>query len=182
MATRYQYYNSGDDASASIGYDSGKGALAQTFTPALAHRITSVKLKLYRAGSPGTMNVSIRATSGGVPTGGDLCLGTINGNSLTTSTGGAWYEIPLSGYDLQAGVKYAIVCICPNGDYGNVVYWRMDNSSPTYSGGNYCTSANGGVGWSQVTTRDFMFEDWGEEIVLPAAGGGPGLLIAQGVL
>ncbi|GAJ19661.1 unnamed protein product [marine sediment metagenome] len=55
----------------------------QGFIPATTHKITSVKLKLWKEGSPGTVTISIRATDGrGHPTGGDLCSGTINGNTI----------------------------------------------------------------------------------------------------
>jgi hypothetical protein len=59
-ATLYEYYNTGDDASLFL---YGIYWKAQTFTPLAPHKITSVKLKLYKAiGSPGTVTVSIRAT------------------------------------------------------------------------------------------------------------------------
>ena len=75
----YEYYNTGDDAS---GRAYGNEWRAQTFTPSVSFNITSVKLKLFREGNPGTVTVSIRATSGGVPTGSDLCWGTTNGSTL----------------------------------------------------------------------------------------------------
>lgn len=160
MATLYEYYNTGDDGA----YDEyGVYWSAQTFTPSTAHKITSVKLKLYRVGSPGTITVGIRATSSGLPTGADLCSGTINGNTLTTDTAGAWYEITLgAGYDLSASTKYAIVVRALDGWSGNEPYWRYDSTSPTYAGGSFVYSENSGGSWSAVTGNDFMFEEWGE--------------------
>jgi hypothetical protein len=80
-ASIYEYYNTGDTSVASIYGDIWD---AQTFTPSVAHTITSVKLKLYRIGNgPGTITVGIRATDvDGLPTGSDLCSGTTDGNSL----------------------------------------------------------------------------------------------------
>jgi hypothetical protein len=158
MATLYEYYNSGDDSN--IGFY-GAYWFAQTFTPEEAHKITSVKLKLFRLGSPGTITVSIRATDGsGHPTGWDLCSGTIDGNTLTTSAIGAWYEITLGdGYDLAASTKYAIIVRATSGNGSNKLYWRYDGSSPTYTGGNYEVYIGG---WSGDTAKDLMFEDWGE--------------------
>jgi hypothetical protein len=160
MATLYEYFNTGDD---DYWGNSGNAWNAQTLTPATAHKITSVKLKLYRVGSPGTLTVSIRATDGsGHPTGADLCSGTIDGNSLTTDTAGEWYEITLgAGYDLSASTKYAIVIRAPSGDAMNRVRWRCDSSSPDYAGGCREESINGGATWTTRTASDFMFEDWG---------------------
>ena len=84
MATLYEYLNTGDNDSGSV-----YGAVwnSQSFTPTIAHIITSIKLLLYRIGSPGTLTVSIRATDGsGHPTGADLVSGTTDGATLTTTT------------------------------------------------------------------------------------------------
>jgi len=167
----YESYNTGDDSNNNM---YGSNWYAQTFTPSVAHKIASVKLKLYRSGSPGTVTVSIRATDGnGHPTGSDLCSSTINGDTLTTSSSGAWYEITLgSGYDLSAGTKYAIVVRSPNGNWSNRLYWRRDRSSPTYAGGCRESSTNNGSTWSSSTTRDMMFEEWGNRapVATPQSG------------
>lgn len=171
--TLYEYYNTGDDDYYSI-YDTTWRA--QTFTvgtvgPNSDHDITSVKLKLFRLGSPGTLTVSIRATDAdGHPTGDDLTSGTINGNTLTTDTAGAWYEISLTAYTLSAGTKYAIVARAPDGDTSNRVRWRADTTDPTYTGGNLETSTNAGISWTADTTVDLMFEE--HSTTAPPAGGG----------
>jgi hypothetical protein len=146
-STLYEYYNTGDD--------DGVGAFGttwwtQTFTVgASAHTVTSVKLKLYRVGTPGTFVVSIRATDeDGYPTGSDLTSGTIDGNALTTSTTGSWYEITVTEYVLSANTKYAIVCRAPNGDSSNQVVLRRDASDPTYEGGSNGASYDGGSSWA----------------------------------
>ncbi|GAI89417.1 unnamed protein product, partial [marine sediment metagenome] len=161
MATLYEYYITGDDTNAFI---CETYWLAQTFTPSIAHKITSVKLKLYRTGLPGTGTISIKATDGaGHPTGGDLCSGTIDGNTLTTNAAGAWYEITLgAGYDLNADTKYAIVVRITGGSTSNCIRWRCDETSPTYTPGCFEVSDNSGSSWTSNTGIDFMFEDWGE--------------------
>ena len=160
-ATLYEYYNTGDDFS---GYVRGANWSAQTFTPSVAHKITSVKLKLYRLGNPGTVTVSIKATDGsGHPTGTDLCSGTIDGNTLTPTSPGLWYEITLgAGYNLAANTKYAIVVRATAGSSGNEVEWRADSSSPAYASGNCELSTNSGSSWTRYTAYDYMFEEWGE--------------------
>ncbi|GAH21280.1 unnamed protein product, partial [marine sediment metagenome] len=81
----------------------------------VSHKITKVKLKLYRVGSPGTATVSIRATSGLHPTGSDLCSGTTNGDTLPEGSPYEWREITLGdGANLASGTKYAIVIRAPS--------------------------------------------------------------------
>ena len=161
MSTLYEYYNTGDSSYRII---RGSNWRAQTFTPANAHTITSVKLLLYRAGSPGTVTVSIRDTDGSShPNGEDLCSGTTNGNLLTEDTGGLWYEITLgAGSNLNADTKYAIVIRAPSGDVSNSVRCRFDSSSPTYDGGSEEYSSNSGSSWTTYLGGDLMFEEWGD--------------------
>jgi len=80
-----------------------------------------------------------------------------------------WREITLGdGAELLAGTKYAIVLRAGSGSsYGdnNYLLWRMNNSSPTYSGGSFGScSVSGGTesGWSMSEANDFMFEEWGD--------------------
>jgi len=164
-AGSYEYYNTGDDASDDV---YGSGWAAQTFTVNAAHTVTSVKLKLYRIGSPGTVTVSIRATSGLHPTGVDLTAGTINGNTLTTDAAGAWYTITLTEYTLSASTKYAIVVRALSGNDSNISYWRYDGSSPTYAGGNVEWSNLWGEDWKSYTTQDYLFEVWGNPYTFSA--------------
>ncbi len=159
MSTKYEYYD--------IGYDGSYPAygavwLAQTFIPQIAHTITSVKLKLYRIGSLGTTTVGIRATSGGHPTGADLCSGTYDGDLITDSGAGDWYEITLgTGVSLTQDTKYAIVLDARNSVGGGALQWRRDASDPTYANGNMERSTDSGVNWTSYTGTDFYFEEWG---------------------
>jgi len=167
MATRYEYYTTGDTDAWLV---FGVRLEAQTFTPSIAHKITSVKLKLYRIGLPGTLTVSIRATNGsGHPTGADLCSGTTNGNTLPHGVPAEWREITLgAGYNLSAGIKYAIVATAPSGNLSNCAYWRGDYTNPTYWKG--CRENKyGAEDWISYTDIDLMFEEWGEAIVTETA-------------
>jgi len=164
VAIRFEYYNTGQDSQNAF---YGINWLAQTFTPSIAHKIISVKLKLRRAASgyPGTITVGIRNTDeSGQPTGDDLCAGTTDGDTLTTDQGGEWREITIDNeYNLIIGVKYAIVIRAPDGSGVHSADWKADASSPTYSGGCIEKSYNSGSSWSTDSSRDFMFEDWGEK-------------------
>jgi hypothetical protein len=164
---RYEYYNTGDD----LAYSEICGNLwwkAQTFTPTTTHKITKVKLKMYKMGNLGTLNAGVRATdTNGHPTGQDLCSGTIDANTFTTDTNGQWYEIGLGGgCNLSANTKYAVVIRVPNCTYPNSVAWRFDGSSATYSSGNIEITYDGGSSWTCCASYawDFMFEEWGEPI------------------
>lgn len=161
--TLYEYYNTGDNTASTAYSNYWTG---QTFTPAIAHKNTSVKLKLYKVGSPGTITASIRATDGeGHPTGEDLCSGTTDGNTLTEDTSGEWREITLGdGYNLNADTKYAIVVRALDGTSSHFLRWRLDSTDPTYAGGASEYSDNSGVDWSTTLTYDKMFEEWGEAL------------------
>ncbi len=167
--TRFEYYITGDDGFGqilSVDLVDDQYWAAQTFTPAISHTITNVNLLLYRANSPGTITVSIKATAAGVPSGADLISGTTDGNTLTTNTAGEWRTISLgSGISLTSGTQYAIVVREAGGTIQDIVRWRSDNSSPGYAGGSYVTSADSGSTWTANTSRDFMFEEWSPAIV-----------------
>lgn len=162
MPTLYEYYTTAPDSYTAV-YDVNWSA--QTFTPAIAHTITSVKLKLFRtAGGPGVITVSIKATDGTYPTGGDLCSGTTDGNTLPTASPGEWREITLgAGSILSAGVKYAIVVRALTADSFNYLKWEV-NSAAGYAAGAWVRSLDSGINWSIPGAYDCMFEDWGEPL------------------
>jgi len=165
MATKYEYYITGDDGGEGVfGAERWRG---QTFTPSTAHKITSVKLKLYRNGSPGTITVSIQGTSNGLPDDNDLCSGTTNGNTLPESWPNfEWREITLGvGTNLAADTQYAIVVKAPDGDIDNTLTWYVDQSDPTYAGGTVVRTNAGAGNWLSDSSKDAMFEDWGEPLV-----------------
>jgi len=160
-STLYEHYTTGDDTR---DYTYQDGRCGQTFTPLVSHRITSVKLKLYRVGSPGIVHVEIQTTDvDGVPTGTVLCNGSTDGNTLPIGSPYEWREITLGdGDNLNAATKYAIVIYIPNGDISNCIHWRR-NSSGTYTRGQYCwiSSSVGGEWHMSLPASDMMFEEWG---------------------
>lgn len=143
---------------------------AQTFTVGntganVNHYITKLKLKLQRLGSPGNITISIRATAGGLPTGGDLTAVTINGNTLPEYPG-EWIEITLPPYLLYADTQYAIVVRAPGspGSGNEICWWRIPYS--TYTGGRYLESIfTSGATWEEGSCPncDFLFEEYGYE-------------------
>jgi hypothetical protein len=128
---------------------------AQTFTASESYDISTVTLRLWRSGTPDTVTVSIRETSGNKPTGEDLCYGTRNGNEFIDQSieYGTWYDFELnSPYSLTESTVYAIVIRATDTRF----YWAKDTSG-TYSGGRMCYSTNSGSSWGAISSQDFMF-------------------------
>ena len=154
MATRFEFLDAGDDTAFSI---AGADVACQTFTPQITHTITSVKIYVYATADPGMVAVSIRATAGHLPIGGDLATGSIDGSTI----GGvkAWHEIELTPYEVSAEVEYAIVVNPP----ADGLVWRAD-SDDGYARGQAGLDEGGG-GWATFAAYDDLFEEWGEPLV-----------------
>ena len=154
----------------------------QTFTASSSYKITSVELKLYRMGSPGTLTVGIYATSGDLPTGTALCSGTTDGDTLPTGSPYEWREITLgAGFQLTQDVKYAIALSAPGGSLFNWVYWRYRPTSgeeycvdDTYSRGYALWSNDSGSSWNSYSPWDFYFVIYGI-----SGGAEPGFLLME---
>jgi uncharacterized repeat protein (TIGR01451 family) len=126
----------------------------QTFTPAVTGLLTKADVNLFCSGCTGTtpdLTLSVRATSAGLPTGGDLASATITGfanggvNAFFTATFGA----PAT---LTAGTTYALV-IRPtaNPSPGTYALTRSGTSTvgaDVYAGGTRVAGATSGTVWS----------------------------------
>ena len=165
----------------------GTNWVGQSFAPSVTHVLTKIVLRAALFGgndTPGTVTVSVRATTAGLPSGADLDSATFDGNSLPS---GSWaageaaetdyqtIEIAFTGaIILTAGIVYAIVIRAPSGDQFNSVTFRRSDSATEpnpYTGGAAKYSGDSGVTWSSTswtgdTNADFRFEEWG------IAGGG----------
>lgn len=153
MATKYEYYDTGDDGTSLV---SATKWNAQTFTPLASHTIASVKLCFEVANYARSITVSIRATNGdGKPTGADLC----SGNADIPVSNPNWITILLgAGYNLFAGIKYAIL-LRQNGG-GNWPGWRYATVGD-YPRGAFYYSNDSGVTWiGPYSTWDQLFEEW----------------------
>lgn len=150
------YYKLNDDHEVSV---RGTSWNTQTFKASQTYTTTGVKVKLWRVGMPGTVTVSIRATSAGKPTGADLAVGTTDGDTLSDSPTGSWREITFAATtNLTSGTTYAVVLRALSGWIGNSINWRHDSSSPAYSNGSYGGSSDSGSNWIMKTSYDLMFE------------------------
>lgn len=153
------YWNTGDD---DVHYVSTAIKAAQIFKTSAAYTIASVKLKLYKVGTPGEFTVSIQGVDGdGLPDDTDLCSGTYNGNSLGGADG-VFVEITFTvPAQLSNATTYAIVVGLVN---ANAVYWR-DEASSDYTDGNGAQWASG-TGWV-AKSWDSMFETYGTASATP---------------
>ena len=143
--------------------------VAETFAVgSTAHTVTSIKVKLYQTGTspdlPGTGTISIKAVDGNNhPTGSDLTSASVDGNSLTTDTAGAWYTYAVSEITLSANTNYSIVLRFPSATSNNQGPWCLQDPS-SYSYGTFHHSNDGGSTWLKYTTGDTAFEIWGNPI------------------
>lgn len=159
MDILYESYEN-DDHHATV---YGRFWCAQIFTSPAIHTITSVQLKLYRAGLPGMFDVGIYAIDkDGHPdiSGGALCSGSIQGNDFGFALAGTWREIILgNGAVLAANKKYAIVYRVLNGDVGNKCGARIETIG-AYTDGYWDYSDDDGDSWS-ILNYDLIFREYG---------------------
>ena len=149
------YYITGATGSA---FNYGAVYKCQTFTASDSYTSSGVKLQLRKIGAPGTVTITLKATTGGKPTGDALATGTTDGNSLPTDGTGEWRQIEwASNFSIVDETVYAIIVNITNGDILNAILWRMDGASPTYAGGSYGSSSDSGANWTMNTAADFMF-------------------------
>jgi len=125
----------------------------QTFTPSVTGEMTKVDINLFCSGCTGTtpnLTLSLRATSGGLPTGADLASATIAG----FSSGEAVFYTATFGAPptLTAGTQYALVLgPTANPSPGTYALTRSGTStagSDVYAGGTRVSGATTGTVWS----------------------------------
>ena len=92
--------------------------------PKRARGLTSITLRLWREGSPGTITLAIKALDvDGHPTGADLKTATYNGNTLTTNTAGEWVTFSFTNLARSAGTQYCWILRAPGATGGGNVLW-----------------------------------------------------------
>jgi hypothetical protein len=154
------YYDTGND-----GTDYGIHStyfVSQSFTASRNYDLESIKLMLYRTGTPtDNLTIELFATSGELPTGSALSSGSINVATISATSSGTWYEATMSSYSLVSGTKYALRIKASSNTSLNRFNWCSDGSSASYSGGALSYSENSGSSWTTPTTEDTMFEIYG---------------------
>ena len=132
----------------------------QTFIPAVSGQLTQVDVQLFCSGCTGTtptLTLSVRATSGGLPTGADLATVTIPGFS---SNAAVYYTASFgSPPTLTSGTQYALVLRPTSAPtVGGYVWIRASPSS--YANGQRVVSTDNGVTFTGDVTRDFNFKTY----------------------
>jgi uncharacterized repeat protein (TIGR01451 family) len=130
----------------------------QTFIPALTGKLVKVDVQLFCSACTGTtpnLTLSIRSTSGGLPTGADLATATIPGFS---SGSGVYYTGSFGAPPtLTAGTQYALI-LRPVANPSPGGYFWIRSSPSTYANGQRVISTDNGATWTADSTRDFNFK------------------------
>lgn len=106
-----EYNNTGEEINSPLTAPSGQTFTIGTLTPDVMYVLSHVKLLLNKVsqGQPTEiLSVAIFATSGGLPTGVPLSIGTISSDDITYNSW-EWYQINMNSYDLEPSTKYALV-------------------------------------------------------------------------
>jgi len=163
-APTLQVENSGTPADYVSVY--GTTWVAQTFkTLDLPINVTSIKFLGRRVtGSPGDVTISIRAQSGNLPTGGDLCYGTVDGTEWNTGATLRTFPMTSPSTILQPNTSYAIVLRSPGGDGSNYIQTMYLEAGDRYDDGIKSISTYSGINWTADGSvhQDYPFEIWGE--------------------
>lgn len=157
----FESYMVNDDADFEI---YGDKWAAQTFSPLVSHRITSILVKVWKEGAPGDLSLRLcPVTVSDQPQETDIIAsGAIAEASLPVSPGD-WAEWTLDApVDVYVGHLYSLVLYLEGGTYSNSVHWRRDQSGAAYPRGRQYTSTNAGGYWSVSSGADFMFQERGQ--------------------
>jgi PA domain-containing protein/carboxypeptidase family protein/uncharacterized protein DUF4214 len=125
----------------------------QTFTPAVTGQLAMADINLFCSGCTGTtpsLTLSVRATSGGLPTGADLATATITG--FNSGVAVFYTGIFASPPTLTAGTMYALA-IRPTANPSAGTYAITRSGTATlgadvYAGGTRVAGATSGTVWS----------------------------------
>ncbi|HYW71873.1 MAG TPA: carboxypeptidase regulatory-like domain-containing protein [Pyrinomonadaceae bacterium] len=157
--------------------------VGQTFQPAVTGQLSRAELFLFCTGCTGTtpdLTISIRATSGDLPTGPDLASATIAGFSSSTGAfHGANFSSPPA---LTAGTRYAVI-VRPTSNPSVGSYGYQVSSSNIYATGRWVASSNSGSTWSAPTvgtsSRDLGFKTFMQSGFVPSGNLSSGVFDAN---
>jgi IPT/TIG domain/Carboxypeptidase regulatory-like domain/PKD-like domain len=134
----------------------------QTFIAGISGQLVKVDGSLFCSGcgaTPPNLTLSVRATSGGLPTGADLASATVPGSLFASgaiATFSATFGAPTT---LTSGTQYALILRPVSAPAGSGYFW-IRSSPSTYASGSRVLSADSGATWSADTTRDYNFKTY----------------------
>ncbi len=134
----------------------------QTFIAGVTGQIVKADIQLFCNGcgaTPPNLTLSVRDTSGGLPTGADLTSTTIPGSTFASGASvlyTATFGVPVT---LNSGTQYALVLRPVSAPAGTGYFW-IRSSPSTYASGSRVLSANSGGTWSTDTARDYNFKTY----------------------
>lgn len=139
--------------------------VAQTFTAGVTGVVTKADVLLFCAnscaGEGPSITASLRATSGGLPTGVDLGTATVSG--FTSGISGTYTATFGTPVPVVAGIQYALV-LRANGSLATGVYAAVCScigstaGTNPYTAGSRLTSTNSGTSWTaDAISRDLTF-------------------------
>lgn len=166
MSQKYESYEVHDNLLFSV---AGTRHGGQTFTPQVKHKLTSIKVWAYRAGTPSNFTIQIfLADANHKPTGSAIGSGTVSANAWTTNSAGALYEIALSVQpNLSKDVEYFIDMTCAGSYPSNVVNLKGKTAPSGYTRGYGGFTTSYPSSWDMSQNWDYYFEDWGDPIIDP---------------
>ncbi len=142
----------------------------QTFTAGVSGPLVKADVQLFCIGCTGTtpnINVSIRATSAGLPTGADLATAVLPGFSSGSSVfHTVTFATPTT---VTAGTQYALILAPTANPSPGTGYFWIRASPSSYAAGQRVTTTNSGVTWATDSTRDFNFRTY-IQVGYPASG------------
>lgn len=145
--------------------ETGNACTAQTFTIGTTtlstnYNLSKITLMLTELAGVTSINVCLVSTSAGAPTTTGLSCNYSDSEIMNlTNTTARFINISMPKYEMQAGVKYAIL----RNQTGTSWNEGVDDTSPTYSGGSYYyDNAACPTPATEYTPRDFVFEIWSE--------------------
>ena len=134
------------------------------FNATSSYGAVSVKIKVFRVGSPGTVTIGMWAALDSVtpghfiPTGSVLASNTFNGNTITTDTAGEWIEIVFSSTaTIVASSDFGILMNAPSSNASNYMEWKSDDGNQSHPFAIY-VSSNGGASYSRLQNWGSMYE------------------------
>jgi hypothetical protein len=143
-----------DDTATSLGI-AGRYYASQGFIVSETVASPVVWVKVYKSGNPANaLTVSIRANSGGAPTGADLGSGTVAAKLVTSKTDGEWYQVTISG-TYAANTQYHLVLTQSATDASNYYSWKA-TSAKKYPHG-YLNDGTSTPIWTPNTAYAYSF-------------------------